>query len=98
MSDSSRKRITVASHKLDDRMLEIVVADTGPGFSGDVLSRLFQPFVTTKATGMGVGLSLSRSIIEDHGGTITAENAPSGGAVFRIQLPSSDKAATRSAG
>jgi two-component system sensor kinase FixL len=67
-------------------MVEIVIADTGPGISPEVAGQLFQPFVTTKRHGMGVGLSISRTIVEAHGGTILAEANPGGGTVFRFLL------------
>ena len=68
-------------------MIEVSVSDTGPGFHEDVKSNLFQTFFTTKETGMGVGLSISRSIIEAHGGRMWAESNPAGGATFRFTLP-----------
>jgi len=71
----------------DGEMVEFSVADTGPGLAEEVRERLFQPFVTTKSSGMGVGLSVCRTIIEAHGGTIRAEAAPGGGTVFRFTLP-----------
>ena len=60
-------------------MVAVSVADTGNGIAPDIAARLFQPFVTTKSKGMGVGLSLSRTIIESHGGQITVEPNPGGG-------------------
>ena len=68
-------------------MIEIAVSDTGSGFASGVESNLFQTFFTTKETGMGVGLSISRSIVEAHGGKMWAENNPDGGAIFRFTLP-----------
>jgi two-component system sensor kinase FixL len=68
-------------------LIEIVVSDTGTGFQDDVLPNLFKTFFTTKDTGMGVGLSISRSIIEAHGGRMWAENNHAGGATFRLTLP-----------
>ena len=70
-----------------DDMIEIAVSDTGSGFGDDVAQSLFQTFFTTKETGMGVGLSISRSIIEAHGGRMWAEANPAGGATFRFTLP-----------
>ncbi len=64
----------------------IMVRDTGPGFTAEVAGRLFQPFVTTKEGGMGIGLKICQSIIEAHGGTIEASNA-NPGAIFTIRLP-----------
>lgn len=65
----------------------VCVADTGPGISPHIADQLFQPFVTTKRNGMGVGLSISRTIIEAHGGRISAESNETGGATFRFTLP-----------
>jgi two-component system, LuxR family, sensor kinase FixL len=67
-------------------MIEVTVADTGSGISEVIASRLFQPFVTTKPAGMGVGLSISKRIIEAHGGRMWAEANPGGGAVFHFTL------------
>ena len=66
--------------------MEISVADTGPGLADEVRAKLFQPFVTTKSTGMGVGLSVSRAIVEAHGGRLWAEDNPGGGTVFRFTV------------
>jgi two-component system sensor kinase FixL len=67
--------------------LEIEVADSGPGLPADVSSHLFEPFVTTKPDGLGVGLAICRRAIEAQGGTLSAGRAPEGGALFRIVLP-----------
>jgi two-component system sensor kinase FixL len=63
------------------------ISDTGPGISPDITDRLFQPFVTTKANGMGVGLSICRTIIESHGGRIWADTNAAGGTDFQFTLP-----------
>jgi len=65
----------------------IEVRDAGQGIPAEVLPRLFQSFVTTRRDGLGLGLSLSRSIVESHGGRITAGNNPNRGATFRCILP-----------
>ena len=65
----------------------ISIRDSGPGLSTDVLDRIFEPFVSTKETGTGLGLSICHRIVEAHGGRITAENSPEGGAMFSIYLP-----------
>jgi two-component system sensor histidine kinase HydH len=67
--------------------LVLRVLDTGCGFPPDLLPRLFQPFTTTKAHGLGLGLSICKRIVETHGGSITAGNGPEGGATFTIRLP-----------
>src|SRR5262249_47763506 len=67
--------------------VEIAVEDSGPGFSSEVLSRAFAPFVTTKPDGTGLGLAIAKRIVEEHGGSIAAENTPGGGACVRIRLP-----------
>ncbi len=68
-------------------LLEITVADTGPGLPTEIRARLFEPFATTKPTGLGLGLVISRRIIEDHAGNLDADNSPATGACFRILLP-----------
>jgi two-component system sensor kinase FixL len=70
-------------------MVQVSVADSGPGLSNEVQRRLFQPFVTTKPNGMGVGLSVCRTIIEAHGGRLWAESSSQEGAVFRFTLKAS---------
>jgi two-component system, NtrC family, sensor histidine kinase HydH len=65
----------------------VEVTDTGPGIDPKLVDRLFQPFATTKPTGTGLGLTIARRIARDHGGTLTADNRPGGGARFTIQLP-----------
>ena len=70
-----------------ENTVEFCVSDTGPGIAPDICARLFEPFVTTKPTGMGMGLSVCRRIVETHGGTIEAECGEGSGATFRIMLP-----------
>ena len=67
--------------------VELTVRDTGPGIEPDAMARIFDPFFTTKSAGMGMGLSVSRTIVDAHGGRLWAENAPGGGAMFRVTLP-----------
>jgi two-component system sensor kinase FixL len=86
MSASPRRELTLATSLSDGDMVQVAVADTGPGLADEVAERLFQPFVTTKRHGMGVGLSISRTIVDAHGGKIWAEKNPGGGTVFRFTL------------
>jgi len=87
MAPSTHRELIASNTRAADDMIEIAVSDTGSGFAGDALANLFQPFFTTKETGMGVGLSISRTIIENHGGRMWAETNKSGGATFRFTLP-----------
>jgi two-component system sensor kinase FixL len=87
MEDAERRELVIATSSMADHMVEISVADTGSGISPEISGQLFQPFVTTKRQGMGVGLSISRTIIEAHGGSITPRPNPGGGTVFSFTLP-----------
>lgn len=87
MSESERRELSVTAASAGDGMIEIAVADTGSGFAEGISTNLFQPFFTTKEAGMGVGLSISRTIIEAHGGQMLAETNEAGGATFRFTLP-----------
>jgi two-component system sensor histidine kinase HydH len=69
--------------------IEMRIRDTGPGIDADIRSRLFQPFATSKPQGTGLGLFLASRILDEHGGSIRADNVPTGGACFTIRLPSS---------
>ena len=71
----------------DGDMARVTVTDNGPGIDPAVAAQLFQPFITTKRTGMGVGLSISRTIVEAHGGKIRVDPVPGGGARFSFTLP-----------
>jgi len=81
------REIRVTARRHEPGWALVAVADTGPGVSPDFAAQLFQPFMTTKAAGMGIGLSISRSIVEAHGGRIWAEPNPGGGALFQFTLP-----------
>jgi two-component system sensor kinase FixL len=87
MPGSAERRLSVTSRLAPEDLVEISVADTGPGLAPEVLEKLFQPFVTTKAQGMGVGLSICRTIVEAHGGRIWTEPNTPQGAIFRFTLP-----------
>jgi two-component system sensor kinase FixL len=86
MAGSARRELVVVSRPSSGDLVEVSVSDTGPGLEEKVRARLFQPFFTTKASGMGVGLSICRTIIDAHGGTIRADANPEGGAVFIFTL------------
>ncbi len=84
------RRLTVETASLTPGTVEVCVRDTGVGVKEGDLERIFKPFVTTKASGLGLGLSISRSIIEAHGGTIRAERNPDRGLSVHVQLPCGD--------
>ncbi len=86
-SESPRRHLTIASRPLGPEKLEISIADTGPGLPPALREKLFQPFVTTKATGMGVGLSICRFIIEAHGERLQVADNAGRGTVFSFTLP-----------
>jgi nitrogen fixation/metabolism regulation signal transduction histidine kinase len=81
---------TAEVHDVD--VVEIVVADNGPGFQSDALSTVFDPYVTTKPKGTGLGLAIVKKLVEEHAGTIEADNREEGGAMIRIQLPVNEAA------
>ncbi|MGD9964956.1 MAG: PAS domain S-box protein [Hyphomonadaceae bacterium] len=85
MQGQERRQLMVST-MIDGEMAVVSVADTGAGLDDEVRERLFQPFVTTKPQGMGVGLSISRTIIEAHGGRIWCEPNRDGGAIFRFSV------------
>lgn len=88
MEAVERRELTIQTRAIAaEQMAEITVADSGPGIAPDIADRLFQPFVTTKKTGMGLGLSICRDIVEAHHGQLTAAPNPGGGTAFRLTLP-----------
>ena len=93
MRGLSPAELRVRSNVRDGEFAVISVSDTGSGIAEEVRERLFDPFMTTKKEGMGVGLSICRTIVEAHGGAIWADNNPGGGATFSFTLPLAETAA-----
>jgi two-component system sensor kinase FixL len=87
MAGCARRELGLVTRQENDRFIEVAASDTGPGLSEEVVAKLFQPFVTTKDDGMGIGLSICRSIVDAHGGKLWATPNPGGGVTFRFQLP-----------
>jgi two-component system sensor kinase FixL len=86
MEGAARRDLTV---KIDliNREVDIQIIDTGAGIAMEIAAKLFQPFTTTKAAGMGVGLSISRTIVESHSGRLWHEPNPAGGTIFHLVIP-----------
>ena len=84
----ARRRITIRS-AVRAADVEVSVSDTGTGLPAEIIDTLFTPFVTTKSHGLGIGLTIARSIVDAHGGTIAARENPDGGATFTVTLPRS---------
>jgi two-component system sensor kinase FixL len=86
MEDSPSRELSVSVTPVEDGFIRISVADSGTGIAPEIAEQLFQPFVTTKREGMGVGLSISRTIVETHGGKIWVEPGQNGGTIFHFTL------------
>jgi two-component system sensor kinase FixL len=91
MQGCERKELLVTTSVPNGNMITVSVADTGSGLAKEIAERLFQPFMTTKPAGMGVGLSISKRIVEAHGGEMWVEQNPSGGTIFRFTLQSASE-------
>lgn len=91
MADSAEKKLHIGVTSIDEHRVGISVADSGAGIDPDLGERIFNPFASTKGDGMGLGLSICRTIIEAHGGTISAEPNPDGGTIFRITLEKAEQ-------
>ncbi len=90
MGALSHGRLTIAAIRREPGFLEVIVSDSGPGLAPEIAANLFAPFQSTKASGMGVGLSISRTIIEAHEGRIWADESPYGGTSFHFTLPDAE--------
>lgn len=87
MAESTIRDLTLSTRLTNDGLIALEVADTGVGIASELADRLFRPFVTTKPGGMGIGLAISRSIIESHGGRLSMTANTGGGTVFQVTLP-----------
>jgi PAS domain S-box-containing protein len=87
MGPAKQRKLSISTSSIERDMIRVDIADTGSGFQPGVMERLFEPFQTTKSNGMGIGLSISRMIVEAHYGKIWAEPNPQGGAIFSFTLP-----------
>jgi two-component system, LuxR family, sensor kinase FixL len=92
MRDKPHGRLTVSAIRREPGFIEVIVSDSGPGLDPAVAERLFEPFQSTKKEGMGVGLSISRTIVEAHEGRIWADASPFGGTSFHFTVPDADVA------
>ena len=86
MENQSDKRLTIAARTVEGGKVEVSVRDNGPGLPAEIREQVFHPFNTTKAKGMGVGLSICRTIVEAHGGTIRVDDGDGGGTTFSFTL------------
>jgi two-component system sensor kinase FixL len=93
-ANTKPRSIVVEARRYDSRAVEISVADSGPGIAAEVTDRIFEPFVTTKPVGMGMGLSISHSIVESHGGSLRMARRVPSGAIFLFDLPTAEAAAS----
>jgi two-component system sensor kinase FixL len=81
------RRITISTRMDSASGIEVTITDTGPGLNAEIIGKIFNTFVTTKPEGMGIGLSICKSIVEAHGGDLVTRNRPGGGAIFSFVLP-----------
>ena len=87
----ARRLLVRTGRSSDGSRVEAVFEDSGAGIAADLIDRVFEPFVTTKPDGLGMGLAICRSIVEQHGGQLRAANNPAGGATFSLALPAAPR-------
>ena len=95
-SENGERKIIGRTALVDAASAEVTIEDSGPGIPPDKAEQIFEPFFTSKAGGMGMGLSIARTIVESHRGRIWAENRSGGGAIFRFRVPLASVVARRS--
>jgi signal transduction histidine kinase len=94
-SPEGLRHLTIQTSRTGEATIGLSVADSGHGIPADLLPHIFESFFTTKKEGMGLGLSIAKSIIEKHNGRIRVDSSPRSGAVFRIELPAAADCETR---
>jgi signal transduction histidine kinase len=90
--NEGQRQIVIRASQTMDKVVELAVIDRGTGFAAEQLQHLFEPFYTTKPQGTGIGLAISKTIVEMHGGEITAENNPEGGSTVRFTVKQAQEA------
>lgn len=93
MGDCERRELTIRADESDEEAIEIVIADSGKGLDESVREQLSHPFFTAKIFGMGLGLTISRSIVEAYGGVLDVDLNCNDGAAFRLKLPKAIRSA-----
>jgi two-component system, LuxR family, sensor kinase FixL len=97
-ANTKLRSIVVEAHRNSKHAVEISVTDSGPGVAAEVADTIFEPFITTKPLGMGMGLSISRSIVESHGGSLRMARGINTGVTFIFDLPTAEAEASADAG
>jgi two-component system, LuxR family, sensor kinase FixL len=91
MENAAPKHLIIRARSFGDDQVEVSIEDTGPGIAPELQQSLFQPFTSTKAQGMGLGLSICRTIVEAHDGRLTMESPEAGGTIFKFTLSRADR-------